>query len=78
LDTITPREAAAMLATDNRGQPAISPTARARIEADRVARMTELEAENARLKREIEELKATWQDRLASEIALRVRGMRRD
>jgi hypothetical protein len=77
-DTITPTQAAAMLATDNRGQPAISPTARKLIEAARIDRLRWLEAENATLRDDIAELKRTWHERLESAVALRMRGMRRE
>lgn len=77
IPTITPTAARAQLALDNRGQPAISPTARRLIEQGRIDRLAWLEAENAMLRAELAQFKATWQERLESAVALRTRGMRR-
>ena len=76
-DTISTSAAAAMLATDNKGQPVFSPTERMRIEQSRLGRAAWLEQERTRLLAEIAELKATWQDRVAAEVSLRMRGRAR-
>jgi hypothetical protein len=73
---ITPAEAAAVLALDNKGSPSVSPTARRRIYerwiADRLAECASLRAEVVRLKDA-----AKVKDRRISDLELRLRGVSR-